>query len=193
MLCIISLYLYICTYRYFLTDFGIFHSARTSKNILSEKLPLNLTGIGEVVHTFPFLGAPQSYSNAVHVILAPHFKLSSWWAEFSVELTVNFQMEQLLIGIQQLVQAECFGLWQSPSSTQNGISYKTAPGAPKSTFFGKGVVDFLGLLWHLRSCFLPVWTKTGIRNSCFSDASVSEFPFHLQFHFLHLTPTQTSQ
>lgn len=141
-----------------LTNLGICHPDGISKIILPEKLPLNLTGIGEVVHTFPFLGAPsQSNSNAVPGILASHFTLSSWWAEFSVELTVNFQIKQLLIGIQQLVQTECFGLWQPPSSTQTGMSYKTAHGAPKSTFFGKRVMDFQTLLWHLRSCFFPVF------------------------------------
>lgn len=61
-----------------LTDLGICHPARISKIILPEKLPLNLTGIGEVVHTFPFLSAPsQSDSNAVRVILASHFTLRS--------------------------------------------------------------------------------------------------------------------
>lgn len=171
-----------------LTELGICHSAEISKNILPEKLPLNLTGVGEVVHAFLSLGAPsKSHSNAVLVILASHFTLGLWWAEFSVELTVNFQMKQLLIGIHQLVQTECFRLWQPPSSMQTGMSYKTACGVLHQVF-GKEVMDFLGCLWHLRSCFIPFWTETRIRNTHFSETNVSDFPFHLQFYCLHLIP-----
>lgn len=188
MLCIISLYLYICIYIFFLTDIGIYNSARVSKIAFQKNSHwtwLEQERWCTLLFSWSSLSVRQQ---CCPWNLGSRFTPSSWGADFSVELTVSFQRKQLLVGIQQLVQTECFGPWQPPSSKQTEMSYKSARGAPKSTFFGKGMMDFLSFLWHLRSCFLPAWTETGIRNNCFSEASVPEFPFHLQFPCLHLTP-----
>lgn len=143
-----------------LTKLGIHRSTEASKNILPEKRLLNLTGRGEVVRT-AYLSYSSLSQSSIEVLqqcclcnlgIAFHTQLVMSWIFSRTDCKISD--ETTFIGIHQLVQTECFELWQPPSS-QTGMSCKTACGAPKSTVFGKEVMGFLGCLRHLRRCFIP--------------------------------------